>query len=359
MTTKKKLAEQVLLKLSGGIPTTDSQIDIREIMADIDQLRDNYIRIGFLSGVKEGNYFIDQYLISEYDVSVSDEKFRLPARPISLPRNYGIQGVYDNIEQKQYIIIDASQVNSYRGKKSFSKLNQNFVYFSNGYGYLLRNVSNWFLPSLDELNMMRTNLYENGNIGGFDELGSYWTSTEYSATLAYAITMWSGAQIYPAKSNTNQLVRACRTFEAKNGIYAIGDNGPSGGYIFYIDGTKHYEAGISDISDGMAWSNITSVLVDSPFSYNGTYYTIGSDIGDGIINTHGIINQTGHSESAAYTCSNETTIKILMVASSESITESDEYPITPEMESDILNAVIQKYEIKLKIPHDERMDGQK
>jgi len=79
-------------------------------------------------------------------------------------------------------------------------------------------------------------------------------------------------------------------------IYSIGDTGPSGvGLVFYVtDGGLHgMEVAPEDQSTGAAWSNITNVAVGT-----GTGMNTGSN------NTDAIINQAGHTASAALICRN-------------------------------------------------------
>ena len=146
--------------------------------------------------------------------------------------------------------------------------------------------SDWFLPSLDELAAMRTNLYLEG-VGGFSAIGSvdyYWTSTEDGSGTAWSQRFIDGYQYNPQKPYTYR-VRACRSFTAAVGAYALRDTGPAGGLIFYIDGagTTYYEAASADQSATQAWSNVTSKEIG----------TTSTGIGTGQANTTAIINQVG------------------------------------------------------------------
>ena len=79
--------------------------------------------------------------------------------------------------------------------------------------------------------------------------------------------------------------------------YAIGDIGPSGvGKVFYItDGGLHgLEAAPSDQGTFQVWSDIDSTSIG----------TTGTAIGTGSDNTDAIINQSGHTKSAAQVCRN-------------------------------------------------------
>ena len=78
--------------------------------------------------------------------------------------------------------------------------------------------------------------------------------------------------------------------------YTIGDTGPGGGKIFYIDETDAYPwdyLEVAPVDQGVsAWSNIDDVLIG----------TTESGLGTGQANTEAIIAQTGHTASAAKLC---------------------------------------------------------
>jgi len=73
----------------------------------------------------------------------------------------------------------------------------------------LGGYSDWFLPSKDELNLMYENLKVFG-VGGFAYDG-YWSSSEYSASLAWFQDFYNGNQSYNNKIITYR-VRAVRAF---------------------------------------------------------------------------------------------------------------------------------------------------
>ncbi len=73
----------------------------------------------------------------------------------------------------------------------------------------LNEKSDWFLPSLEELNLMHTNLWRNGH-GGF-AVGFYWSSTENDSSNAWFQNFLNGAQNFSDKMNTRR-VRAARAF---------------------------------------------------------------------------------------------------------------------------------------------------
>jgi hypothetical protein len=153
----------------------------------------------------------------------------------------------------------------------------------------VNSLTQWHLPSIDELQAMYDNLAA-VSLGGFaDDL--YWTSTEESAGGAYAIHM--GSNFYGGyDKSVIYRVRASKSFTAASGAYAIGDTGPDGGIVYYVDGTTYYECASEDQSAGIAWSNIVDT---EALSY-------GTAIGTGAGNTTLIVNQAGHTTSAASAC---------------------------------------------------------
>jgi len=73
---------------------------------------------------------------------------------------------------------------------------------------VLGGYSDWYLPSLDELNQLYINRVA---IGGFDGL-YYWSSTESSSTLAWRIYSADGIQFVLSKYVNDCSVRAVRSF---------------------------------------------------------------------------------------------------------------------------------------------------
>lgn len=68
----------------------------------------------------------------------------------------------------------------------------------------------WFLPSKDELNLMRENLYLEG-VGGFAYYSCCWSSSEASAYYAWLQVFFNGHQSGHSKDASSQ-VRAVRAF---------------------------------------------------------------------------------------------------------------------------------------------------
>ena len=183
----------------------------------------------------------------------------------------------------------------------YQDVNGNYVYLTEGEshtwvtgekdssGNTINGIDDWFLPSSGTLVQMYTNLQLEG-VGGFSS-NDYWSSSEVDGTDAFSYSFAGGGLVAESKS-VSAYVRACRTFTAAIGAYSLRDEGPAGGLIFYIDGTTYYEAAPSDQSVSQAWSNIT----------NSASGATGTAVGTGQANTTAIINQAGHTDSAAKLC---------------------------------------------------------
>ncbi len=156
-----------------------------------------------------------------------------------------------------------------------------------------KTFTDYFLPSKDLLAAMYTNLHAEslGNFGSW----YYWSSSEVDADQAYAQYFTNGTVTQPTK-NTGYSVRACRVFvTAAAGAYSLGDTGPAGGLICFVNDNVYYEAAPSDqanIDNPQVWSNVASTAV------TGT----GTAVGTGQDNTNDIIAQGGHTDSAAKLC---------------------------------------------------------
>ncbi|MDG1159000.1 MAG: DUF1566 domain-containing protein [Flavobacteriales bacterium] len=79
----------------------------------------------------------------------------------------------------------------------------------------LGGFSDWYLPSIEELNKMYQNIGQGntlglGNVGGFADTG-YWSSTEFVNDYAWIQGFGSGNQVYASK-DFNVYVRAVRAF---------------------------------------------------------------------------------------------------------------------------------------------------
>jgi len=156
--------------------------------------------------------------------------------------------------------------------------------------------SDWYLPSLGELQEMYTELHLN-SLGNFASY-NYWSSTEYNLAGASAINFSDGTvNANTGKGSTSNMhVRAIRTFRSAE-VYSKGDTGTGGGLIFAIQSvqgfeTVYYESSLTDQSTGHAWSNVTNLAINLTTAL----------IGGGYTNTSVIIIQPGHTDSAAKLC---------------------------------------------------------
>ena len=172
--------------------------------------------------------------------------------------------------------------------------------------YEENDYDDWFLPSKEELNLMYENLYLNG-FGDFLEF-CYWSSSTSSTTSSSACMQdfSSGVQSNSMRSNKNR-VRAIRYFtatdvrreaarETTEFFYSVGDIGPAGGYIFYIDVADEFdwtylEVAGNDQSTSWIWGRLGSRI-------GGTSL----EVGTGAANTENIINSLGAGEYAARIC---------------------------------------------------------
>jgi hypothetical protein len=150
----------------------------------------------------------------------------------------------------------------------------------------------WYLPSVDEITKMYTDLFFPLGLGGFNVANYYSTSSEWNASQLEAYK-FNGAGSLNINKNASLYVRASRTFTDIAGAYVVGDVGPAGGWIYYISGgTTYYECAPSDQSTSHTWSNIINAAVG----------TTATNIGEGQNNTNEIIAQAGHTDSAAKLC---------------------------------------------------------
>lgn len=77
---------------------------------------------------------------------------------------------------------------------------------------ILSGYDEWFLPSRDELNLMYTNLRNNGNLGGFTS-DFYWSSTENGSNFAWVQAFGTGVQFEDFFTKLDNVrVRAARVF---------------------------------------------------------------------------------------------------------------------------------------------------
>jgi len=131
-------------------------------------------------------------------------------------------------------------------------------------------MSDWFLPSRDELMLMYTNIHSLSTFAATD----YWSSSQNSETFAMTVNFGSGNWFSIDKSFARH-VRPMRAFSAAETpapqatspsafAYKIGDIGPGGGLIFFVDTKNEYanfdflEAAPVDLPAKYAWCSDTS-----------------------------------------------------------------------------------------------------
>ena len=149
----------------------------------------------------------------------------------------------------------------------------------------------WFLPVQTAVLLMCQNLRDMG-FGGTWQSGPYWSSDENISTKgAYAMSSITNCGGTSGLKSEVLHVRPIRMFDKGNITYSHGDIGPSGGWIFYSNEAKYFEAHSEDLEDSI-WSNVSDDIAGAN----------NSAIGQGLENTNIIINQPGHISSAAKLC---------------------------------------------------------
>ena len=90
-TTRYKIAEQVLRLVSGGNPSDDSGIDIRDVLALVDQERDAIIKREIGTNMAVGESEINGAWLTKEGLSVTSNSYvTLTSQPISLPNDMGV-----------------------------------------------------------------------------------------------------------------------------------------------------------------------------------------------------------------------------------------------------------------------------
>ena len=120
MSTKYRMAEQVLRRISGGDPSAGSRVDIREIQIAIGQLLSKKLQVSHFDITMAGGETIPAgTMLARYgegNVKIKAKasgkvcRVTLPAMPINLPRNMGIFHVGPlNDQECEYIPLQAGQ----------------------------------------------------------------------------------------------------------------------------------------------------------------------------------------------------------------------------------------------------------
>jgi len=95
MTSKGKLAEQIIRLYKGGDIGTETELDEREVFLLIGQVYNQLLKAERYNNLNEGDRQASNSIIASYDNVLvkpwkSKSKIDLPAVPLSLPRNMGV-----------------------------------------------------------------------------------------------------------------------------------------------------------------------------------------------------------------------------------------------------------------------------
>lgn len=149
-------------------------------------------------------------------------------------------------------------------------------------------VVDWYLPSKDEL----AELYAQSGLVGYwryaappNDTEVYWSSSEISATHAWML--WdNGLMVNTQTKASDGYVRPIRT-GTHTPAYVVGDLGPGGGKVFYVDGDTYYEASPIDTANKPDWSSGANQSI----AVSGAD---GTALGTGLQNSIDIVNQAGN-----------------------------------------------------------------
>ena len=154
-------------------------------------------------------------------------------------------------------------------------------------------IDDWWLPNSGEMEQIDAALYPLGN---FSTITDYHTSTEIDQDNSISYS-FNGHETSPGLKSDIRVVRPIRMFYAAEGAYNVGDTGEGEGLVFYLDPElindlqRVYEVLDTDLGPEI-WSNLG----------DGDSGAIFTEIGGGFTNTEMIINQGGHTTSAAKLC---------------------------------------------------------
>jgi hypothetical protein len=183
---------------------------------------------------------------------------------------------------------------------------------ADGYTATVNDVvyGDWFLPSKGELNQMYVNKVE---IGGL-RAAAYWSSSEADFQQAWYQGFSDGSYWNDLKMTT-LYVRPVRAFAATlalaggdGGVCAVGDIGPGGGKVFYVQASGTFACGAALSSTckylEAAPTSGTAAWTDAPYAWSGnTSEAIGADaqgtaIGTGYRNTQAMVTQSSTADRA-------------------------------------------------------------
>jgi|TARA_R110000737_G_scaffold348297_1_gene381816 hypothetical protein len=142
MASRKQIAERILRILQGGDITTDTDIDIREIMLHVDSERDNMVQeklVQSYKGLRQitsqdfaghsvlGSYVSEKSYGTSMDIPRKQKSITLDTTPIDLPDEAGILYVKDAGDlSKTYAKLSAGTEAMYASMPSFKAANKDY-----------------------------------------------------------------------------------------------------------------------------------------------------------------------------------------------------------------------------------------
>ena len=133
--TKYSIAEQVLLRITGGRPDQATKIDIRDIMAAVPQVLSALISADYYKRqLPSGETIPDSSMMATYnDIPVvqygSASKAQLPALPIRLPRSMGLWEIFNPSDPScTFIPALPGQIQMVKGDRTLSCLSNMVIY---------------------------------------------------------------------------------------------------------------------------------------------------------------------------------------------------------------------------------------
>lgn len=142
--TKQLIAEEVLYKLAGGIPTPSFPIHPRDIWSALDSKINSIFKLKYFdTTLANGETIPEAAMIATYEnVAVTSlngrSKSTLPITPISLPKNIGIHQIYNPaypdkpfipLQRGMKFLLDAdSLLNNLFGDIYFEPKNEEIIY---------------------------------------------------------------------------------------------------------------------------------------------------------------------------------------------------------------------------------------
>lgn len=155
--TKKILAEQVLMRLAGGYRDVSQSVQLEDVIKAIEQSINANFQLQYYSAtLPSGETIPDNLMIAFYEnipvvASGNKAKAELPVMPISLVRNMGVYRVTDS-EDNDFIPVPLGQGNLLKADKLLNDLMGNVW-------YEVRNFTVTFSKDITLLGIDTVNMY--------------------------------------------------------------------------------------------------------------------------------------------------------------------------------------------------------